>query len=84
MQDNWITVNGFIRDALELGKRLDLVSTRDSRSVLSETVKSGREDYQWLLSRRPGLSLSVRDEVLIEAMLDRIRARIKFLEKLAE
>ena len=84
MQDNWITVDRFIRDASELGRRLDLVSTRDSRSVVSAVVQSGREDYQWLLSQRPGLSLSARDELLIEAMLDSIRARIKFLGTLAE
>lgn len=86
MQDteNWIAVDRFISDASELERRLDSVSTHDSRAMISAVVRSGREDRLWLLARRPELSLSARDEVLVEAMLDKIRARIRFLERLAE
>lgn len=82
--ENWIAVDRFISDASELERRLDSVSTHDSRTTISAVVRRGREDHLWLLARRPELSLSPRDEVLVEAMLDKIRARMRFLERLAE
>jgi hypothetical protein len=78
---------GFVLDQLivdcaEVALRLELVS-RANLTAAASGYEKGCRDYQMLLRRRDGLSIPLEQAGLVQIMLDRICARLKFLERRA-
>ena len=72
-------VNEFIADVFRLSAGLDSVSRRDNAERVAAIVRSAREAYELLLQRQHALKLPADDAEMIQAMLERIRARLRFL-----
>jgi hypothetical protein len=76
-------VNEFILDCSEVSSRLDAVSTHDHRTAIAHVLGQARNDYKRLLFTRDMLFMTRTEASIIEIMLDRLLARLKFLEKRA-
>ena len=72
-------VNDFIADVCRLVSRLDVVSRRDKAELLEATLQSTSDTYQELLQRLKALELSAEDAEMVQGMLERIKARLRFL-----
>lgn len=77
-------VNRFVLDALEVAARLDSVTTHGDPEVISESIRSGHEEYEKLTRRRAAMCCPVADAPLIQTALDNLQARLKFLEVYVE
>ena len=70
------------RDAFLLADSLDGMETRDWGERVASALEFGEAKYAELLQRRRLLSLNAIEGASIDAVLDTIRARLKFLESL--
>ena len=72
-------VNEFIADVCRLSARLEPMSRRENAERLATILQSSREEYAELLQRKDALKLSADDSEMVQTMLERIKARLKFL-----
>ncbi len=79
--DPRIPVNDFLVDCAETAMRLDAVGVRDDHGVIAASLARGQSDYDRLLSRQRTLWMTEAEASLIQRMMDRLLARLKFLEK---
>ena len=70
------------KDAFWLADSLDGMETRDWVERVGSAVEFGKVKYAELLDRRRLLSLNDVEAASIDAVLDTIRARLKFLDSL--
>jgi hypothetical protein len=74
-------VNDFVLDVFRISTELDKISRRDPPEVRAFAVKTGTDAYQRLLERQYSLALTPAETSMIQIMLDRIKARLKFLSR---
>lgn len=72
-------VNEFVIDLCRLAARLDVIGREHDASSRLAVVRAAREVYDALLKRQHTLALTTEDAEMIQTLLDRIRARLKFL-----
>ena len=72
-------VNESIADVCRLSARLEPMSSRENAERLPMIVQSCREEYVKLLQRKDALKLSADDREMVQTMLERIKARLRFL-----
>jgi len=72
-------VNEFIADVCHLSARLEPMSRRENAERLATILQSSREEYAELLQRKDALKLSADDSEMVQTMLERIKARLRFL-----
>ena len=72
-------VNQFVFDAVGLAARLDSLSAKDDPAVIAETVRTGRLEYQALM-HQAAMHSAIADSPVVQAALDNVQARLKFLE----
>ena len=72
-------VNEFVADVCRLSARLDPVSRRESAERLAASVRSARETYEQLIQRQHTVKLPPDDAEMVRTMLERIKARPRFL-----
>jgi hypothetical protein len=73
-------VTEFILECSRVSSRIDSVSTHDPRAAIALTLAQAQNDYDRLLRTRDLLFLTRPEASLIEGMLDRLMARLRFLE----
>jgi len=74
-------VNQYVADICRLTSQLGAVSKRDPAETRSAAVEKARAIYEELLTRKNTFQIP-RDEIpMVEAMLDRIKAQLKFLSR---
>lgn len=69
-------------DTVRLAYALDAVSAYDWLDSVAQAVRLGNKTFAELLLRRSSVALSPEDEALIDWVLETIRARLTFLERL--
>lgn len=80
MQDEMqIRTNQFAVDVCRLTCQLDQIGWRDDPRERIPALQEARDIYEELLQREYTLALSPEDTSMIQTMLDRIKARLKFL-----
>jgi hypothetical protein len=80
-EDPRTAVNDFLVECAGIAKRLDAVDVRDDRGVIATVVAQGRSDYDGLVGRKDALWMTNTEASLVQTMMDRVLARLKFLEK---
>ena len=78
MQSN---INQFVIDLCRLSHDLEGFSWRERPEVLATAVEKGTAAYSELLKRRSSLDLSPRDASMVEAMMNTVKARLRFLSR---
>ena len=73
------TIQQFVQDASRVSSDLDQISRRDRPEQRARAVAAGSQAYAELLEREHSLRLSPADMSRLEAILDGIRARLRFL-----
>jgi len=74
-------VDDFLVECAEIAMRLDLVGIRDDRGTIATALAQGRSDYDRLVRRQHALWMTNSEASLIQKMMDRVLARLRFLEK---
>jgi diadenosine tetraphosphate (Ap4A) HIT family hydrolase len=67
-------------DIRRLAAALDAVSTRDDLATIQRLLDHGIQEYHHLHGR--AVETSGTDAAAIDAMMEKVRARLKFLERL--
>jgi len=81
MQDEMqIRINQFIVDVCRLTCQLEQIGWRDDPRERVPALQKARHTYEQLLEREYTLALSPEDTLMIQTMLDRIKARLQFLD----
>ena len=74
-----------LADALRLTASLDFLIAEDRLlEKVAPAIQQGDDRLADLQSRRASASLNPEDAALLDAMLDKIRARLRFLEGLEQ
>ena len=76
-----ISVNQLIQEASELAARLDALAARDYREITLLALQRAEEEYAALVERRAALAASAGQTAALDALLDNLRARLKFFAK---
>lgn len=76
-----ISVNQLIQEASELAARLDGLAARDYREITLLALQRAEEEYAGLVERRTALAASAGQTAPLDALLDNLRARLKFFAK---
>ncbi|HKR26556.1 MAG TPA: hypothetical protein VJS11_03840 [Acidobacteriaceae bacterium] len=76
-----LSVNQLIQEATELAARLDALGARDYREITLLALQRAEEDYSALVERRASLVASAGEAAALDALLDNLRARLKFFAK---
>ena len=76
-----LSVNQLIQEATELAARLDALGARDYREITLLALQRAEEDYSALVERRASLVASAGEAATLDALLDNLRARLKFFAK---
>lgn len=76
-----ISVNQLVQEATELAARLDALGARDYREITLLALQRAEEDYAALMERRAALTASAGETAALDALLDNLRARLKFFAK---
>lgn len=76
-----ISVNQLVREATELAARLDALGARDYREITLLALQRAEEDYAALVERRAALATSAGETAALDALLDNLRARLKFFAR---
>ena len=80
MQDEMqIRINQFTVEVCRLACQLDQIGWGDDPRERISAAAKARATYENLLQREYTLALSPEDTSMIQMMLDRIKARLKFL-----
>ena len=72
-------VNEFIADVCRLSARLEQMSRRENAECLATILQSSRQEYVELIQRKDAVKLSADDSEMVQTMLERIKARLRFL-----
>ena len=72
-------IRQFVQDASRVSADLDQISRRDRPEQRARAVAAGSQAYAELLERERSLTLSGADVARVQAILDGIRARLRFL-----
>ncbi|HEV2322662.1 MAG TPA: hypothetical protein VGS10_01805, partial [Terracidiphilus sp.] len=76
-----ISVNQLVGEASELAARLDALGARDYREITLLALQRAEEEYAALVERRALVTASAADTATLDALLDNLRARLKFFAK---
>ena len=76
-----ISVNQLVREATELAARLDALGARDYREITLLALQRAEEEYAALVEARSALTGSAGETAALDALLDNLRARLKFFAK---
>jgi hypothetical protein len=74
-------VNQYVADICRFTSQLGSVSKRDSAETRSAAVEKARAVYEELLTRKETLPIPREEIPMVEAMLERIKAQLKFLSR---
>jgi hypothetical protein len=74
----FISVNEFILQAVDVAARLDAISSRDDREAILPAVQRAEKDYAALVEQRNALLPA--DTSVLDVMLENLQARLKFFE----
>lgn len=78
MSVQFISVNEFILQAVDVAARLDAISSRDDREAILPAVQRAEKDYAALVEQRNALLPA--DTSVLDVMLENLQARLKFFE----
>lgn len=76
---NRVAVDELLGEAELALAMADLTTTRDDHAIVEQTLDRGERAYGDILRRQNGVVLSMDEADLLQARLDRLRARLKFL-----
>jgi hypothetical protein len=74
-------VNQYVADICRLTSQLGAVSKRDPAEIRSAAVEKARAIYEELLTRKSTFQIPRDEKPMVEAMLERIKAQLKFLSR---
>lgn len=72
-------IERLVTDAARTIALLDLIIKRDDPEAIRLAAERAAESYDDLLRRRGGVQLSEPEAALFQAMMDRLRALLRFL-----
>lgn len=76
-----VSVKQLVQEATDLAARLDALGAREYREITLLALQRAEEEYAGLLKRRASLAATAGETAALDALLDNVRARLKFFAK---